>query len=69
MSSRFFFTSSTWGALMFGVGSGTLIAAVGGPNKVHPILTILGVGFLIVLLLTGAAVVGVAMMTVQMPVP
>lgn len=33
---------------MFGVGSGTLIAAVGGPNKVHPILTILGVGLAVV---------------------
>lgn len=31
--------------------------------------TIIGVGFLIALLLTGATVVGVAMMTVQMPVP
>lgn len=48
MSSRFFFTTSTWGGLMFGVGSGTLIAAVGGPNKVHPILTILGVGLAVV---------------------
>jgi hypothetical protein len=31
------------------------------------IRTVYGVGLLIVLLLTGAAIVGIAMMTIQMP--